>query len=271
MTNLETLDIGFNNLETLPENINMLHSLKHLKAMNNLLTTIPRSICEINLKKIDVGCNPLFEPPLEACDRGIDSICRYYCAIKQEEMNEYGTKEKKSKKTQTRRAARLSMGKGRRSKSYQEQEQSNGRAFKDLVVERSPSMPAEPTVAFSVRVKQPNLSLSTVSDEVASKAMHRIVSWSSISGETDGACFDEHEIAVNDTLKVNFVGMSTSGKSSIISCLVYGKSKALPDDDDRTIGVKIKYWDPQQMGDKEMDSKPIDTQVVIDIESEGKC
>ena len=94
--------------------------------------------------------------------------------------------------------------------------------------------------------------------------MHRIVSWSSISGKTDGACFDEHEIAVNDTLKVNFVGMSTSGKSSIISCLVYGKSKALPDDDDRTIGVKINYWDPQQMGDKDMDSKPIDTQVIID-------
>ena len=97
----------------------------------------------------------MFDPPLEAYDRGIDSIHRYYHAIKREEMNEYRTKEKKSKKTKTRQAARLSMGKGRRSKSYQEQEQSNGRAFKDLVVERSPSMPAEPTVYFLLELNNP--------------------------------------------------------------------------------------------------------------------
>ena len=53
------------------------------------------------------------------------------------------------------------------------------------------------------------------------------------------------EITVNDTLKIIFVGMAMSGKTSIIKRLIEGKDATIPQKDERTIGVDIYNWDPK--------------------------
>uniref|UniRef100_A0A7S1CU18 Uncharacterized protein n=1 Tax=Skeletonema marinoi TaxID=267567 RepID=A0A7S1CU18_9STRA len=53
------------------------------------------------------------------------------------------------------------------------------------------------------------------------------------------------EITVNDTLKIIFVGMAMSGKTSIIKRLIEGRDATIPEKDERTVGVDIYNWDPK--------------------------
>lgn len=62
-------------------------SLKTLKCMNNLIEIVSAAICEkMDLRVLDVSSNPLVQPPLETCKRGLHSMRRYYQCLKLEEV-----------------------------------------------------------------------------------------------------------------------------------------------------------------------------------------
>mmetsp|Transcript_31808 Transcript_31808/g.60761 ORF Transcript_31808/g.60761 Transcript_31808/m.60761 type:complete len:559 (+) Transcript_31808:175-1851(+) len=76
------------------------------------------------------------------------------------------------------------------------------------------------------------------------------------------------EITVNDTLKVIFVGMALSGKTSIIKRLIEGEDAKIPHKDERTIGVDIYEWDPKSAGGTADGS--LVTQIPVDDELESR-
>jgi Ras of Complex, Roc, domain of DAPkinase len=86
LAKLETLDLGYNDLVFLPPDLDRLKSLRVLKVMNNFLGKVPARICEMELKTIDVSSNPITEPPIETCERGICSMRRYWHCIRLEEQ-----------------------------------------------------------------------------------------------------------------------------------------------------------------------------------------
>ena len=55
---LETLDVGYNELMYLPENLDQIKSLRYLKVPHNCLLTVSMRICEMGLKSIDISSNP---------------------------------------------------------------------------------------------------------------------------------------------------------------------------------------------------------------------
>lgn len=77
-----------------------------------------------------------------------------------------------------------------------------------------------------------------------------------------------NEITVNDTLKVIFVGMALSGKTSIIKRLIEGKDAKIPQKDERTIGVDIYEWDPKSASGSADGS--LETQIPVDRELESR-
>lgn len=77
MGKLEYLDVGYNQLTAIPIELAKL-PLKTLKCMNNLIEIIPAAICDMELRALDVSSNPLIQPPLETCERGLHSMRRYY-------------------------------------------------------------------------------------------------------------------------------------------------------------------------------------------------
>ena len=78
LSKLEHLNIGYNDLAYLPEDLDELQNLKTLALMNNFLEVIPRRICFMNLKSIDVSFNPLLQPPMKDCESGIVRMRRFY-------------------------------------------------------------------------------------------------------------------------------------------------------------------------------------------------
>ena len=88
LNNLCTLDLGFNSLVFLCEDLACLPALKILRVPNNSLCMIPARICFMkSLKSIDVACNPVTEPPIETCERGLKSMKRYWLCWAQEACN----------------------------------------------------------------------------------------------------------------------------------------------------------------------------------------
>ena len=87
LTKLEVLNVGYNDLAYLPPDLDQLVSLKSIKAMNNFIEQVPRRIvCDMgHLKMIDVTFNPVIQPPLETCERGIGSMRRYFYALQMEQ------------------------------------------------------------------------------------------------------------------------------------------------------------------------------------------
>lgn len=84
LNKLEVLNVGYNDLMYLPPDLDRLVSLKSLKAMNNFIEQVPRRVCDA-LTMIDVTFNPVMQPPLETCERGIRSMRRYFHALQMEE------------------------------------------------------------------------------------------------------------------------------------------------------------------------------------------
>lgn len=87
LSKLETLNLGYNDLVFLPPELDKLKSLRVLKVMNNFLAKVPMRVCEMDLKIIDVSSNPITEPPIETCERGICSMRRYWHCIRMEEQS----------------------------------------------------------------------------------------------------------------------------------------------------------------------------------------
>jgi Leucine Rich repeats (2 copies) len=79
LSNLVYLDLGYNDVFELPECLDQLNSLRTLRVANNFLSTIPAHICEMkSLKVIDLSSNPITQPNLECCERGIQAMKRYW-------------------------------------------------------------------------------------------------------------------------------------------------------------------------------------------------
>jgi len=108
LSKLETLDLGYNDLVFLPDNLDHLKGLQFLKVMNNFLAKVPMRVCDMDLKTIDVSSNPVTEPPIETCERGICSMRRYWQCIKMEEPSKKKALAEVQKKLQ--RQAKKSYG-----------------------------------------------------------------------------------------------------------------------------------------------------------------
>ena len=68
---------------------------------------------------------------------------------------------------------------------------------------------------------------------------------------------------VNDTLKIIFVGMAYTGKTSLIRRLKYGNKATIPRHEERTIGVDVYDWDPAQSDEHTAQSHEIlDTSII---------
>lgn len=87
LSKLETLNLGYNDLAYIPEELDRIKSLRTLKVMNNFLEKIPMRVCDMELKTIDVSSNPVIQPPIETCERGICSMKRYYQCLRMEEQS----------------------------------------------------------------------------------------------------------------------------------------------------------------------------------------
>jgi GTPase SAR1 family protein len=87
LAKLETLNLGYNDLAYIPDDLDRLKSLRTFKVMNNFLEKIPMRVCDMELKTIDVSSNPVIQPPIETCERGICSMKRYYHCLRMEEQS----------------------------------------------------------------------------------------------------------------------------------------------------------------------------------------
>jgi GTPase SAR1 family protein/Leucine-rich repeat (LRR) protein len=87
LAKLEILNLGYNDLSYLPEDLDNLKALRTLKVMHNLLEKIPMRVCDMELKNIDVSSNPVIQPPIETCERGIGSMKRYYHCLRMEDKS----------------------------------------------------------------------------------------------------------------------------------------------------------------------------------------
>ena len=83
---VEHIDIGYNHLTEIPAAITSLKFLKTFNCMNNLIEIVPAEVCEMeSMRVLDVSSNPLIQPPLETCERGLHSMRRYYHCLRLEE------------------------------------------------------------------------------------------------------------------------------------------------------------------------------------------
>ena len=87
LSKLETLNLGYNDLSYLPDDLDLLKSLRTMKVMNNFLEKVPMRVCDMDLRLIDVSSNPVIQPPIETCERGISSMKRYYHCLRMEESS----------------------------------------------------------------------------------------------------------------------------------------------------------------------------------------
>jgi len=288
LTKLEILNLGFNNLRVLPEEITFLKKLKVLNVANNFLTKIPRYVVDMPLKEIDVASNPLIQPPLEDCERGLAGMKRYYDCLQKEEQ-----KNCSNLKTALRpRALKLCAGKAYRGKkgtlmcglcladvfrptNINTDVVVPGTRILKKDTEDIPKLPEnrrkdQSFIKSDVQqidgyecdskfkdIDKSKLQINIIKgdehvkrgdplsskEEQFSEAERRIGSIVSDINSDDSNKYNDSQ-AVNDTLKVIFVGMANAGKTSIIKRLIEGDAAKLPKRDERTIGININGWAP---------------------------
>jgi len=283
LARLETLNLGYNDLAYLPDELDRLTNLRTLKLMNNMLEKIPMRICEMDLKVIDVSSNPVIQPPIETCERGVQSMKRYYMNLRLEQQTKKKAVDARDSKS-SRSGKKASKGKmfnlskiafGRRNSDRESVEGSNistispsvdstsidpPKAFEKPVGSRSISyeLPSETRkTAFNLDFddeKRRSKSLSSVPTVPESIQSLEPLEESSLHAKDDASVsvcltndlttnFDE--VTVNDTLKVIFVGMAMAGKTSMIKRLIEGENAIVPKRDERTVGVDIYEWNPK--------------------------
>mmetsp|Transcript_25462 Transcript_25462/g.29080 ORF Transcript_25462/g.29080 Transcript_25462/m.29080 type:complete len:1382 (+) Transcript_25462:90-4235(+) len=281
---LETLDLGYNEMAYLPDDLDQLKSLRALRVMNNFLEKVPMRVCEMDLKTIDVSGNPVIQPPIETCERGISSMKRYYQCLRQEEQSKHKTLEEYHKKTlkKGKREEKKKFGKINRlfllkssselSRNNTEDESTSRSAQVSqasieepimLSLQREPSvMGRTRSISFDEGIKKldehdktgdlENLEIEngySIEKEKPSKVTNSLKGLDRPQPHEQSVVKPEDAV-VNDTLKVIFVGMAMTGKTSIIRRLIEGKHAIIPERDDRTIGVDIYQWDPHNNKDR---------------------
>lgn len=301
LAKLEYLDMGDNQLGAIPVELARLPSLKTLKLVNNLIERIPAEICEMDLRALDVSSNPLIQPPLETCERGLQSMRRYYHCLKLEEMAgqdlaQSPPYESMFKKKMTERRLSMKKLKDSTKKAFPSalSRSSIFRTSSDHVSSSSSvnyssltlSLPAtlkSDHSSFGYGEKMPPFvrqhdSASTRSVSIIETKEHsphsndvsdsKVIIGHSAGSLQSGAENISDKITVNDTLKVIFVGMALSGKTSIIKRLIEGKDAKIPEKDERTIGVDIYEWDPKSC--ESSLGRSLMTQIPVDKELESR-
>ena len=320
LTKLDYLDVGYNLLSVIPDGIAGLTSLRTFKCMNNAIEIIPAAICDMDLRVLDVSSNPLVQPPLETCERGLHSMRRYYHCLKLEEMagpDQHSQQQQQHSQSATQQQNKCIFKKRLRLKKSKKKSAFPS-ALRPSSMFRTSSEPAstfnasQPTAsgdglgsgtAMSHQETPPMRSVSfslskegkgsarnknhNISDEMDAKDSKLRRSLESDYSD-DSASDDEEptlsenlqlvglnkaekmadEITVNDTLKVIFVGMALSGKTSIIKRLIEGKDAKIPQLDERTIGVDIYEWDPKTASG--FTDGSLMTQIPVDGELESR-
>lgn len=337
LTKLEYLNLGFNELTRLPEELMLLTSLRVLKVPNNLIDHVPKGITDMkNLHELEVVHNPIVQPPLEDCERGIEAMRRYYrglavksspCRATYEQMKsiDYSDLYHRSRGVRTspshasdkptitldyysnfstppgsRTLGKLFRNKlfpftyvGKRRKEMKKGINAKISSASSDTVERGISLSSASSISDTVKTNNENKEISNIEDHsnfspfiTARQQNSSILSpshelkvqhpeefqlpWqntqlsSSSYAEMkeriqDEEKFDEYLMSeimeqehtaevmpVNDTLKIIFVGMAYTGKTSLIRRLKYGSKATVPKNDERTIGVDVYDWDPSQ-------------------------
>jgi hypothetical protein len=85
LKSLEYLSLAYNHISDLPSGLTSLSSLKTLRLPNNYITHVNNEICEMKLSELDVNDNPIIQPPLGDCERGIAAMRRYYACLDRKE------------------------------------------------------------------------------------------------------------------------------------------------------------------------------------------
>jgi hypothetical protein len=223
----------------------------------------------MDLRVLDVSSNPLLQPPLETCERGLHSMQRYYHCLKLEELAAPDCKQRsQTKYFSTMKKYEKSRMKMRKKKAFPSSLCPSS-VFR--TVSQSSSEPSELLVTLSIGETKPALvsgrerppvrsvsfsfkGLANVDDRLVAEPTTKYASLddsdSSMDGDFERVVFDHSEkvadeITVNETLKVIFVGMANSGKTSIIKRLLEGRKAKIPQKDERTIGVDIYNWNPK--------------------------
>jgi GTPase SAR1 family protein len=275
LSKLEILNLGYNDLAFLPDDLDHLKSLRTLLVMNNFLEKVPMRICEMDIRTIDVSSNPVIQPPIETCERGICSMRRYYHCLRAEEqvkhkaLEEVQKKIVKSKKREGKNPFRLfgtKLSSSGNSKSFGEEETSNSIRFFDSIL---------PNQVIGKGL--PRLRSRSYDEAQFEKIVHHSESKSDNHSESelispldaqinsvngDISLGEADDAVVNDTLKVIFVGMAMTGKTSMIKRLIEGKNAVIPERDERTIGVDIYEWDPCSNEDR----NHVDTRIEFEDE-----
>jgi len=275
LSKLETLNLGYNDLAFLPDELDQITSLRTLKVMNNFLEKVPMRVCDMDLRTLDVSSNPVIMPPIETCERGICSMKRYYQCLRMEEQTKQKALEEVQKKLQ-RQKNKNSKKKGygafikslsskttgkpapmtsRRTSSEDSQsvESSSGTIEGPVVPKLASTAPGNIRDQRLLGNYVPSQLLRTSSPEVDSKPPADVLSspastvHEDIAGGSQTDLFEAHDdVTVNDNLKVIFVGMAMVGKTSMIKRLIEGRDAVIPTHDERTVGVDIYEWDPKK-------------------------
>jgi Leucine-rich repeat (LRR) protein len=61
LAKLEILNLGYNDLAFLPDDLDQIKSLRTLLVMNNFLRKVPMRVCDMDIKTIDVSSNPVID------------------------------------------------------------------------------------------------------------------------------------------------------------------------------------------------------------------
>ena len=258
LSKLEILNLGYNDLAYLPDELDQLRSLKSLKLMNNFLEKVPMRVCEMDLKTIDVSFNPVIQPPLETCERGISSMRRYYHCLKLEAQSKHKAMEDASRKVSRHKKKDIKdTGKKESYKGFLQKFSisksvpSPVSRHNENVTPRSVSSVSSPTVGtIPSKVLVPTPPAAPVQDVTVEK--RKTSGGSATSDEVITSPKEMEEevmdvgVTVNDTLKVIFVGMAMVGKTSMIKRLIEGRDAVIPTHVERTVGVDIYSWDPKK-------------------------
>jgi len=300
LSQLETLDLGYNHLAQLPEELDRLKSLKILKVMNNCLEEIPMRVCTMELKAIDVSNNPVLQPPIETCERGLGSMKRYYYCLRREEQSKrYASEALQSKAARKFKKSLLGLGGmvRRQSDDISQSSKSHKSQPSQSKNNRRHSAPDDrsSTALWSNsdhRTSTIHESLPPVVSSKRSQSLHNpsIVNILSPQRINKNECStstpsfnnvaDTHatleptflsnddagndQVSINETLKVIFVGMAMAGKTSMIRRLIDGEDAKLPEGNVTTIGLNIHEWDPTRTIDKRY--KHIDNRILLEDE-----
>lgn len=262
LSKLEKLDLCYNDLVYLPDELDQLKALKTLKVSHNFLAKIPKRVCDMDLKSIDVSGNPVTAPPAETCERGLHSMRRYWHCLAEEQAKQKAIEDSRSKKlgtTSRRRGDKkkypglslIKIGKPKAAPTPPKNsslEKVDSSAISPVVSIPRLTTPPKPSKPFELTpVGQ------SENDKIGSEIPSSPSATMSGGGETSQvadipSCESVASgdiVTVNDTLKVIFVGMAMVGKTSMIKRLIEGADAVIPTRDERTVGVDIYQWNPR--------------------------